>query len=755
MPGPAGQSVGKVTVRVAPDTSDFRKELRAQLSTRSQNIDVEIPVNLDFSGLRTQLRALQAQLSRAGPVNVGVDTNSQVEVRVDRTVLAAEIELVRRRLQRIGPIRIPIHLEERGGAQIGSTVRSMRQLRQSSTQSIQAVRRLTRRFATMFSVAAAGGPIMVAALTAIQSAVGGIAAGITGLPALISTLGVPIATVALGVDRLKTGFETLTDEVDVLKTSVGDVFEDELLSNILPDISTLLGRLDDDFENVASSISGLGTSITDVFTSSQGINQVEDMFSGVATAIDRMSPAIRRFVQESLDIASSNRLYRILGDTISGVVNEFSSFMDEVQSSGLLAESLRSVRDLLTQVASLMGDWATAGMEFLNGAAPGIDEFLEGLQGFFNRFDWDRLGRAFGDVFGTLGRTLGNMPDSMIQVLENAMVEIAQATSRLIANGGLQLFMDFLVLLGGTSLGAIEIITKIAQGFLSLLEPIAEVLDTLGVMPNRVDEIRGTMDDFSSSLDRSGRAAQGMSEKLFEIRPSMNLVHREAKTMANNVLHEFRLLEGRGGLFIGELADKVVAGGQRARENFIAEFREMSPGIINSKGEITGSAEEVARDVAIIMRSTQGYYAGRNLVERFAAGMISMKDVVSYAAGSVIRAVNEWFPSSPAERGPFSGSGWTPYRGRALVEGFARGISDASGVAESATDQMIRGVDQSITGYTRKGGLSADVQAAVSADDFGGVGDRVSEALAGWEVRLDSDGIARLVNKSNQKNKRR
>jgi TP901 family phage tail tape measure protein len=70
--------------------------------------------------------------------------------------------------------------------------------------------------------------------------------------------------------------------------------------------------------------------------------------------------------------------------------------------------------------------------------------------------------------------------------------------------------------------------------------------------------------------------------------------------------------------------------------------------------------------------------AGRALLQGFVNGIKSMASPVASAAHSVLSKISGLFPHSPAEWGPFSGSGWTLHSGRALMQGLVAGINDGS-----------------------------------------------------------------------------
>lgn len=71
--------------------------------------------------------------------------------------------------------------------------------------------------------------------------------------------------------------------------------------------------------------------------------------------------------------------------------------------------------------------------------------------------------------------------------------------------------------------------------------------------------------------------------------------------------------------------------------------------------------------------------AGGSLIQGFITGIKNKIGQVRSAASSVVSAAREYFPFSPAKKGPFSGRGYTTYSGQALMAGFAQGIRNNTG----------------------------------------------------------------------------
>ena len=94
--------------------------------------------------------------------------------------------------------------------------------------------------------------------------------------------------------------------------------------------------------------------------------------------------------------------------------------------------------------------------------------------------------------------------------------------------------------------------------------------------------------------------------------------------------------------------------------------------------------------------ATQAQESGRALGQGFAQGILDKEDEVQAAAMRLAQAASRPLPRSPAEIGPFSGKGWTPYRGRTLAEGFAQGIDSGTATAEASSLNMAQAVSDAM-----------------------------------------------------------
>jgi phage-related protein len=100
---------------------------------------------------------------------------------------------------------------------------------------------------------------------------------------------------------------------------------------------------------------------------------------------------------------------------------------------------------------------------------------------------------------------------------------------------------------------------------------------------------------------------------------------------------------------------------------------------------------------------------GRALVQGFIRGIGSMIGAVADRARSVVKAVTDFLPGSPAKRGPLSGKGYALLRARRMMADFAQGIDDGSRRPAAAMLGAVVPVSRAIapSGSTTKSGVSS------------------------------------------------
>lgn len=108
-----------------------------------------------------------------------------------------------------------------------------------------------------------------------------------------------------------------------------------------------------------------------------------------------------------------------------------------------------------------------------------------------------------------------------------------------------------------------------------------------------------------------------------------------------------------------------------ALRNFAADVSERVAEVIGFIGSLPERAIAVVSGIGLTLRNS-----GRALIQGFIDGIRSMFTSVGNAVGGLMDFVRGFFPNSPAERGPFSGAGWTAIlnSGAAIMDAFESGL---------------------------------------------------------------------------------
>lgn len=127
----------------------------------------------------------------------------------------------------------------------------------------------------------------------------------------------------------------------------------------------------------------------------------------------------------------------------------------------------------------------------------------------------------------------------------------------------------------------------------------------------------------------------------------------------------------------------MTSGSGTAKENFIRNVREGMERALDRIRALPGQAKSALAGIGRVL-----YTSGRALIVGFIEGMLSMVPGVSSAANRLTQAAKDFFPSSPAKKGPFSGRGYPKFSGRALADAFGQGIRDGVPGIESVLNKL-------------------------------------------------------------------
>ncbi len=124
----------------------------------------------------------------------------------------------------------------------------------------------------------------------------------------------------------------------------------------------------------------------------------------------------------------------------------------------------------------------------------------------------------------------------------------------------------------------------------------------------------------------------------------------------------------------------------------------------------------------------QAQSAGQAIIQGVIDGITGMIGAAGSAIEGVLSTIASYLPHSPAKRGPFSGKGWTPYSGRAIVHGLAEGIAE---LADEPADAMAS-VMEGVSATTAVSNAAVNGVVSVNGSSEGGTTPEGAAAIIAW-----------------------
>lgn len=563
MTGPGGREVARVSVRAVPDTSGFAADLRRDLERFERSLRIEIPVDLDLSGVDGDLRRVRAQ-AQAVPAQIRVEPEGMAAFRAKlaaqvaaaaRTVTATvRVDVdggglggraggrrglfgaITRLADSVGrvvgrsvtaAVRVAgtaldslsglFSTTSRAGAALGNVIGGLASTVGGMAGKIGSAATVVASFAVKLAAVAAIAGVVASALGLLAGAIlavgGAVGAGVAGLPVLLTALVAPIAAVTIGMEGIKRAAQVLRPEMDALRTSLENTFQ-ALFTPIFEQLRVVFPVLERGLTSVAVAVASFAGALVDVITSAQGLANIEAALMGVQDAVSAAIPGAQALLREVLAIAGTRPLYTILGETIGGLAQRFADFLARVREAGLLESALAGLRDVLFAVTDAFLKLFEGAIRFFDRAAPGLAGFFDGLSAAFGKIDWAALGESFGRIFQAIGDGIAAVPPETWQRLADATAYFADAVERFMASGALEgLIVGFgwLVRVGGA---LIDVITGLSAPFrwigesLGLIKGQADVAteglkgtnDQMGQMPLKAQEATERTPGFFSRM---------------------------------------------------------------------------------------------------------------------------------------------------------------------------------------------------------------------------------------------------------------
>ncbi|SKV22919.1 hypothetical protein [Mycobacteroides abscessus] len=347
MASAGGREVGRVSVRVVPDTDGFRRELKRQLEAITKGLEAKVNIDPDLDGFRQKVNA----------ATKGLDAHIQVHADTAR----ARAEMLA--LQKTGG---------RGG--IFSTLgASVSEFTQSMGKSIATAR--------PFGVSIVA---IAAAASLAVPAIGLMSGALVALPGILSAVVAPLGAVLAGMQGIKqalvnSGWAVFDkkgklkagEQLAKIQDSVSKVFETGL-TPVFTKLLSIIPALQEGFGAIAQGLVGMTDGFVSAITSAKGLDQIKTMFKNIGDALGQAGPGIRDFTAAMLTLSTE------FSKKLPGMAQSFNNWagrvltwvdkITKVDGSGLsqFDRAMKGLGDSLKAAGGAIGDLFLKGFDWIS-----------------------------------------------------------------------------------------------------------------------------------------------------------------------------------------------------------------------------------------------------------------------------------------------------------------------------------------------------------------------------------------------------
>ena len=457
-------------------------------------------------------------------------------------------------------------------------------------------------------------------------------------------------------------------------------------------------------------------------TSAQGMEALTSFFTNMTTAVGVLLPVI-------------GQLATIIGTTVAPAIADFVTALGPGLQAAMdgLGRGLQVIAPFASVVGSALGSVLSAVAPLLPVLAPlipllgGMAKAFQMVQGvlpvvstLLGGLSWPivaisaavgMLVAAFAQTpgameqlqgaFGRLMEALQPIMDVLMQVVQQIIAALMPAFQALIPI--VIQIVDFVAQLLPIIAPILQIIGQLAATIISALVPIIMALlplisTVIGVLSQIVAAlmpiVMAILNVVAAFARLLGTILTFVAQALAAIVGFVAGVIGGFLRMVGTVVSAIVNFVGQVLTWIGNLVSRGVQKFQEMWDRTSSAFSNGISRAVSFVSQMPGRVMSALGNVGSLLVNS-----GRALIQGFINGIKSMVGAVADAARGVVKKARDFFPFSPAKKGPFSGRGYTTFSGKALATDFAGGIKSATPLAARATEGLMNAASGNLRGY--------------------------------------------------------
>ncbi|SKS04744.1 hypothetical protein [Mycobacteroides abscessus] len=393
MASAGSREVGRISVRVVPDTSGFRRALQNDLKRITEGLEAKVDLDPDLKGFREKVKAATQGMKEK--VDVDADTNPlkrKIKDAVTPKDSGIQLKLdpqfdymLRQRLKKMGaikPVEVPVIPDVKSfRARMGQALRNNLGTLSDSLSEV------TQKMGDGIANARPFGVSIVAVAAAASLAVpaiGLMSAALVALPGILSAVIAPLGAVLMGMQGIKqalvnSGWAVFDkkgklkagEQLAKIQDSVSQVFESGL-TPVFTKLLAIIPALQEGFGAIAQGLVGMTDGFVSAITSAKGLDQIKTMFRNIGDALGQAGPGIRDFTSAMLTLSTE------FSKKLPGMAQSFNNWagrvltwvdkITEVDASGLsqFDRAMKGLGDSLKAAGGAIGDLFLKGFDWIS-----------------------------------------------------------------------------------------------------------------------------------------------------------------------------------------------------------------------------------------------------------------------------------------------------------------------------------------------------------------------------------------------------
>lgn len=604
------------------------------------------------------------------------------------------------------------------------------------------------------------------ALTGVQEAIAAVFdpdADPAALAEALERLSPNARAFVLELQKMKPAFDALRLDVQDRLFKDLDTDVSRLGKSVFPAARSAARDFADTFNDMARNAVGNARTLSSegslgkaLGSSTKAFQNLERVPGQVLLAIGRLAaaggPLLERFTE-------------FIAEKFDGLTGK----MTEAIDSGALEDAVNGAGDLLAQ----LGDVAENVGEILGNIFGAVTESGNGL------FDTlELITEALADVTASteFQETLSTLADLMRGLAEEIIPIVIEVLGIL-----LPVIAELVTVLGDELLAIIPelgpLLVEVAGAFVAIVEAVIPLLPPLfdiieNILPLLIFFFRGTAEIITNIVapallvlveglsiligwlnDMAGDTLRDFVIPIIQtfvdllngdMRSAQETAAQVTRRLVDSQVQAFTDFGKSVYNFAVRFAQDIVQGARNASIGFIRSVQDMLAGVRQYIGQIPQAARSALSGLNNYLRG-----AGQSMIRGFIDGMLSMLPSVRSAAEGLLSAARDYFPFSPARRGPFSGKGYSLFSGQKLAQDFAKGVTSGRGSVADALTKLFATTPATATDYLPAVRAQSGPTGALSSGVFGRTGQAINvyvgnELLTSFvDVRIDNNNQVR------------